>query len=259
MHLEFKRAQAVGDAFDAVRLTVCKVVHGVNAPRIARSMVGRKFDAVHQRVSHVHVGVGHVNLGSEHHAAFKVLALPHLLEQGQILLHRAVTKRTRLARLRGGAFLGRNLLCRLFVDVRIARLDQLDSVTEQRLEVVGCVELATIPFKAQPRDVFSDRIYVRGVLLHRIGVVKAQVDLAIVFCRQAEVDANRFGMTDVKETVGLRRKPRVNPTVVHVGFTVRIDDLLDEMAPCRTSPLPSAPLSSPPCSMTQNYIAPSRR
>ena len=96
VHFEFQRAQAVGDAFDAVRLAVCKVVHRINAPRVARPVVGREFDAVHQRVPHVHVGVGHVNLGPEHHAPFRVLALAHFLEQGQILLHRAVTKRTRL-------------------------------------------------------------------------------------------------------------------------------------------------------------------
>ena len=99
-------------------------------------MVGREFDAVHQGVPHVHVGMGHVNLGPKHHAPLRVLALPHFLEQGQILLHRAVPKRARFAWLCGCAFLGRDVLRRLFVDVRVSGFDQLNGVTEQRLKVV---------------------------------------------------------------------------------------------------------------------------
>ena len=147
MVLKLQGAQAVRDALDAVRLAMGKVVHGIDAPGISRTMVMGKFDSVHERVAHVHVGMRHVNLGAQHHASFWMLSLPHFLEQPQVLSDGAVAKWARGARLRGRAFLRGDVLCRLFIHVGLAILNQLDSVAVQRLEVITGVVLASVPFK----------------------------------------------------------------------------------------------------------------
>src|SRR5205807_623589 len=63
----------------------------------------------------------------------------------------------------------------------------------------------------------------------RIGVVEAQVALAAVFGRGAEVKANRLGMADVQVTVGLRRKPRLHPAAETAAAVVLLDDGVDEV------------------------------
>ena len=140
VHLELQRAQAVGDALDVVGQAVCEVVHGVDAPLVARVVVRGVADAVQHRVAQPHVGRGHVDLGAQHAGAVGELAGPHAPEQVEVLLHGAVAVVALLSGPVGRAAHGVDLLGGVVVDVGLAPADQLQRVFVQRLEVVGSVE-----------------------------------------------------------------------------------------------------------------------
>ena len=65
--------------------------------------------------------------------------------------------------------------------------------------------------------------------LDRVGVVEAQVAFAAERFREAEVEADRFGVADVQVAVRFRREARVDASVVFAGGEVFLDDLVDEV------------------------------
>src|SRR5690606_14906942 len=83
---ELQGTDAVGNFFDGVGLAMRKVVHRINAPLVAGSVMVRVLDAIHNRVAHVHIGVSHVDLGAEYLFAVLELAGPHVGKQGEIFL-----------------------------------------------------------------------------------------------------------------------------------------------------------------------------
>ncbi|MNF00945.1 hypothetical protein D3C80_1998550 [compost metagenome] len=52
-----------------------------------------------------------------------------------------------------------------------------------------------IPVEAQPAHIIHDALYILGVFGYRVGIVEAQVALAVIFFSQTKVQADRFGMT----------------------------------------------------------------
>ncbi|EJT84048.1 hypothetical protein PPS11_27281 [Pseudomonas putida S11] len=83
-------------------------------------------------------------------------------------------------------------------DVGLATLDQLDRPVVQLVEVVGGVAHIAGPVEAQPLDITLDGVDVLLVFLGRVGIVETQVADAPEFLGQAEVDADRLGVTDVQ-------------------------------------------------------------
>src|SRR5690606_22370790 len=63
-------------------------------------------------------------------------------------------------------------------------------------------------------DGFDDGLDVFVFFFLGVGVVKAQVTGALIVARQAEVQADAFGMADVQIAVGLGRKPRADARTV---------------------------------------------
>ncbi len=63
--LEFQRTDGMGNPFDGIRLAVGPIVGGIDAPFIARPVMGGLDDAVHHRIPHVQVSRGHVDLSPE--------------------------------------------------------------------------------------------------------------------------------------------------------------------------------------------------
>ena len=89
------------------------------------------------------------------------------------------------------------------VDVGFALADQLQGKFVKLVEIIRGVELAFFPVKSQPVDVFFDRIDVFDIFFDRVGVVEAQVALAAEFTGDAEIDGDRFSMTDVQIAIRL--------------------------------------------------------
>ena len=172
MHDKFKCTQRVSDTFEEVALSVCKVVHWVCFPLVARTVVRSLDDTVDDRVAEVHVRICHVDLGTQYHRTFFQLAAVHLVEQLQVLFDRAVTVGTVCSRLCRCPLLGGDLFGSLLVDVCFSLLDQLDSEVPELLEVVGCV-IYVIPVVTQPFDVFFDGVHIFQIFFYRIGIVEA--------------------------------------------------------------------------------------
>jgi len=187
----------MGDALDRVRLPVRPVVHGVDAPRVARARMLGVQDAIHDRIAQVHIGRGHVDLGAQHARAIGKLAVFHALEQVQVLLDRAIAVRAVLARLGQRPAVLADLVGAQIVDIRLAGFDQLDSPVVQLLEVIRGEEQPVFPVRAQPFHIVGDRVDVFLLFLGGIGIVEAQVELATVFLRRAVVDPDRLGVADV--------------------------------------------------------------
>ena len=62
------------------------------------------------------------------------------------------------------------------------------------------------PVEAEPVDVFFDRVDVFGVLLCRVCVVETQMASTFLLLGDAEIQADRFGVPDMKIAIRLGRK-----------------------------------------------------
>ena len=71
-------------------------------------------------------------------------------------------------------------------------------------------QLVIGPTADEPFHVFGDGVHILDVFLGRVGVVHAKIADAAELARDAEVQADALGVADVKVTVRLRRKARVN-------------------------------------------------
>ncbi len=226
--LEFQSADRMRDAFDGVRLPVGEVVARVNAPLVAGLVMMGVTDAVEDRVAQVDVRRRHVDLGAQRAGAVGELAAPHAGEQVEVLLDAALAERAVLARFGQAAAVGAHLLGIEVANEGLAGLDQMNRPLVQLIEIVGGIVLLTGPLEAQPLDVGLDRIDVLLVFLGGVGVVKAQVALAAELLGQAEVQADRLGVTDMQVTVGLRREARDDLGVL-AGFQISLNDRAQEI------------------------------
>jgi len=125
--------------------------------------------------------------------------------------------------------MGTDLVGRETVDVRSPASIQAQREAVELLEVVRGVEELVAPVEPEPAYVLHDGVDVLDVLLRRVGVVEAQVADATILLRQAEVQADALGVTDVQVAVRLGRKASDDPSSVLVGAEVLFDDVANEM------------------------------
>ena len=107
-------------------------------------------------------------------------------------------------------------------------VDKLPGVVEQLREVVaGVVEV--FPVKAEPVDVLLDARHVFFVFFFGVGVVKAQVAVAVEALGHVEVEADGFDVAKVQVTVGFGREAGDDVAAVFAVFQVFFDDVFDEV------------------------------
>ena len=112
------------DAFDEVALTVGEVVHGVDAPFLACTVVRRVVeDAIHHRISQVHIPGSHIDPGTQHARPIRELACSHAFEQVQVLFHRAVPVRAVHTLFSQCAAICTDFLCAEVIHICLAFLD----------------------------------------------------------------------------------------------------------------------------------------
>jgi len=225
--VELQRADAVGDMLDGVGLAVGVVVHGVDAPAVARAVVVGMEDAVHDGVAEHHVGVGHVDFGAEHLGAVGELAVAHAAEEVEVLLGGAVAEGAVGAGGGDGAAAGAYLVERLVVDIGQTFLYQQAGPFVELLEIVGGV-VDFGPVETEPADVLLYGVDILGVLLDGVGVVEAEVGAAAIFLGEAEVDADALGVADVEVAVGLGREAGLHGGAAAFG-EVALDDFLQKV------------------------------
>ena len=153
----------------------------------------------------------------------------HAAEEVEVLADAAVPVRAFLARLRERAAVGLDLLGREVIDVGETFLDELLRECVELVEVIGGIELAISPGKAEPLDVLLDGVDVLRVLLRRVRVVKAQVAKAAVRFGQAEIQADGFCMPHMKVPVRLRWEARMDALRVFPVLQVFLDRILYEI------------------------------
>ncbi len=92
------------------------------------------------------------------------------------------------------------------IDIGLALFDQMDGIAIKSFKIVRGKAGLSIPFEAQPAHIFFDRVDIFLFFLDRIGVIKAQVTATTKFLGNAEIQADRFGMTDMQIAIGFRRE-----------------------------------------------------
>ncbi|MEY4537605.1 MAG: hypothetical protein RL171_1756 [Pseudomonadota bacterium] len=134
----------------------------------------------------------------------------HLLKTFQMMFGGKGSKWTINAGFAKVATVGAHVVGRLFIDIGVARGDEVFSSAVHEVEVVtGLVRFVVAwlaPVKTQPFDRVDDGVDVFHLLFFRVGVVKPQVAHAAVVARQAEVEADALGVADVQVAVGLGRE-----------------------------------------------------
>ena len=227
--LELERAEGVRDPLDGVGLAVRPVVEGVDRPFVARPVVVRVPDSIHQRVAQLHVRRGEVDPCAEHVCSILELPRAHAPEEVQVLPGRAIPVRAGPAGFAHRPAVRADLLLGQAVDVGEAILDHPQRHPVERPEVVRRVADLAVPLEPEPADVPRDRLHVGRVLRRRVRVVHAQRRAAAVLPRHLEVEADGGGVAHVKEAVGLGRKAREHAPPVTPAQDILGDDLTDEI------------------------------
>ena len=228
VHLELEGTDGMRDLFDRVALSVREVVHRIDAPGVAGAVVMHVLDPIEDRVAEVHVRRSHVDLRAQGTLAIAELPVLHALEQVEVLLHAAAAVGRSLSGFGRRAFHGSDLLRGAVVDVGQAFPDQGHRELVQLAEVIARIELVR-PLIAEPLDVALDALDVLGLFLLGIGVVEAQVGLAVEFLCEAEVHVDRLRVADVQVAVRLRGETREYASAVLAGSDVFADDLFEEI------------------------------
>ena len=63
MIFKLQGTDRMGDPFDGIRLTMGKVIHGIDPPGVAHMGMGGVDDAVQDRVAQIHIGRSHIDPG----------------------------------------------------------------------------------------------------------------------------------------------------------------------------------------------------
>jgi len=257
--LELQSAQRVRDALDGIRDAVRKVVQRIDAPFVPGAMMRRLQDAIQDRVTHDDVRRGHVDLGTQDPGAFVELAGPHASEQVQVLGDGTVPVWAVPAGLRQCAAIRANLLRGQVVHVRLAHLDQLLGVGIQLIKIVGCIVLAVAPVKPQPVDAIPHGLDVLGALLDRVRIIESQIAEPAKLLGDAEVQADRLRMAQLRVAVRFGRKPRVHAAAVLARPCVLCNDRADEIGRgclCRHRRCPSVLARGEDRAALANYDTP---
>ena len=83
--------------------------------------------------------------------------------------------------------------------------------------------------KTEPPDIFHNGIDVFHIFFHGIGIVEPKVANAVVLFGNAEIEANRLGMADVKIAVGFGWKAGLNAASVFTFLQIFFHNLFDEI------------------------------
>ena len=216
------------NAFDGVTLPVCEVVHRVNTPLVARAVVMGVFDAVHDGVAQVHVGGTHVAFGTQYPSAIGEFPVFHAFKQVQVFSNAALAVGTFGARCRRIAFLRFDFFLGRIVHVGQALFDQFHGKIVELRKIIRSKTLI-VPFGTQPTHIGPDAVHVFHFFGYGIGVVKTQIELALVTLGNAIIDGDGLGVANMQIAIGLWRETGVNPASVFAIGNVFFNDLLNKI------------------------------
>ena len=158
--------------FDGITLAMGKIVHGVDAPFVARAVMMGMFYPVHQWIAHVHVNMSHVHFCAQYFFTILVFALFHFGKQLQIFFYAPIPIRIVYSRLRGCTFLFGYFFARTVIYVSKAIADQRNSKLVELLKIIGGIKFLR-PVKAEPLYIIFNAIYIFRFLRNRVSIIKA--------------------------------------------------------------------------------------
>ena len=229
--LKLQRAQGVGDPLQSVLNGVGKVVHGIDAPLVALTVMVHMANPVDHRVAHIEIAGGQVDFGSQSHGIVGELAIPHPPEQIQAFFNRTVP----VGGDGGGVQVATEFLCLLrsqLADIGQPLLNQLYGILVILFKVIGAIEEAVAPVKTQPVDILLNGLNKFHILLGGVGIVHTQVAHTAELLGGAEVDNQGLAVADVQVAVGLRRETgvdglaRITAALRNILFNKRVDEIL---------------------------------
>ena len=216
------------DSFQRITVAVREIVKRVNAPFVPRPVMFGMANPIKQRIAHVHVRMCEIDPSPQDMRAIGKLPRSHPAEQIEIFRHGSVAIGTGRPGMTQRTTELPDFFRRTTVNVSQSLLDQLFGILIDGFKIVGRIK-QVVPLEAQPKDVFLDRIDVLYVFFRRIGVVKPKIALTAILDRQPKIQADRLGMADMKISVRLGRKSRVNSTSEPSRCVVRINEFTDEI------------------------------
>ena len=203
---EFQGTDGMGNAFDGVLDRMGEIVHGIDAPLVARIVMGHMSHAVDDRITHIDIAAGHIDPGPQGALTVRELTVLHAFEQVQVLLDGTVPVGIVPARLGQGAAVFTHLLRRQLRDIGLTLFDQFDGDLIHFLEIVGGEKDPVFIIRAQPCHILTDGLYEFRILLGGIGIIIAQVELAAVFLGQSVVEQYALGMAYMQIAIGFGRE-----------------------------------------------------
>ena len=90
MVFELQSAQRMGNRLQRITNTVREVIHRINAPVIARALMGSVADTVNHRVAQINIRRGHIDLQPQHVFALGEFTRAHALKQVEVFLYAAL-------------------------------------------------------------------------------------------------------------------------------------------------------------------------
>ena len=202
--LELKRAERVGDTLKCVLNRMSVIVKRIDAPLVALTVMRGVNYAVDSGITHIHIGACHIYLCSEGTASVGELAVSHAAEQIEVLLGSSVSVGALLTCLGKRSSVLAHLLCVKVANVCLAVHNELFCILIALIKVVRAVENATVGSCSQPSQVLIDGLNVLHVLLSRVGIVIAKVELTAVLLSRLIVYEYSLCRADVEISVGLR-------------------------------------------------------
>ena len=167
--------------------------------------MSRSRYSVNYRITHIDIRTCHIDFGTKNLFAVFKLAVFHFFEKSQIFFYASVSRRTFLTGLRKSSSVFSYLFCAHIADISKTFFNKKNGGFVHSIEVVGSVKFS-VPFKAEPFDIFLYAFNILFVFFYRISVVETEIAFAFIFIFHTEIYAKGFCVPYMKKTVRFRRK-----------------------------------------------------
>ena len=175
------------DSLDCIFDRMSEVIHRIDAPFIACSVVCHMSNTINNRVSHIHVRRCHINLSAEYFLSVCIFTLFHLLEKLKILFNSSVSVWALFTWLCKCSAVFTDLICCQVAYVCFSFLDQLYSSFIHLVKIIRCKEKSVFPVSTQPFDISFNRFYKFAFLFCRVCIIKTHVEFAVILLSKAIV------------------------------------------------------------------------
>ena len=228
MVFEFQCTDGVCDSLDSILDRMSKVIHWINAPGVAGSVVGHMSNTVDDRITHVHVRRCHIDLGTKNFFSIGIFAFFHFFKKLEIFFNRTVTVRALFSRICQSSTVLADLIGSQVTDISFSFFDQFDGCFIHLSKVIRSKEKSVLPVSTKPFDISFNRFYKFTFFFCRVCIIKTHIKLAVVFLGKSVIQKNGFGMSDMEVSIRLRWEAGVYG-IINTLCKVFINDVFNKI------------------------------